>query len=57
MSVRVVIEQTANGWKVEATNGDDVVVETSGSGIFVAVHPDDDDTATPLDVTLGSPPA
>jgi hypothetical protein len=52
VTARVVIEQTATGWKVEVTEGDDVVVETSGNSVAVAVHPDDDDNK-PLDVTLG----
>ena len=54
MSAKVIIEQTADGWRVEVTEGDDVVVETSGKSIAVAVHPDDDDhQGKPLAVQLG----
>ena len=53
MSAKVIIEQTADGWRVEVTEGDDVVVETSGTSIAVAVHPDDDDHQDkPLAVNL-----
>lgn len=54
MSAKVTIEQTADGWSVEVTDGDDVVVETKGSSIVVAIHPDDDDQqGKPLGVALG----
>jgi hypothetical protein len=53
VSVHVTIEQTPDGfWKVEASDADDVVIETTKNGIVVAVHPDDDDAFTPLKVNL-----
>jgi hypothetical protein len=53
MSARIVVEQTADGWNVTVTNGENVVVRTAGARVTVAVVPDDDDTTTqPLDVTL-----
>jgi hypothetical protein len=55
MSAEVVVSQTAEGWDVHITAADDVVVRTIGKRITVAVVPDDDDTPTPLAVTLESP--
>ncbi len=53
MTAHITIDQTSDGWQVEATGADDVVVETSGSAVTVAVHPDDDDTSKkPLAVSL-----
>jgi predicted RNA binding protein YcfA (HicA-like mRNA interferase family) len=52
MSAHVTIDQTDTGWRVEVTEGDHVIVETDGPSCIVAVHPDDDDTQTPLAVTL-----
>lgn len=52
MTAHVTIDQTADGWIVEATDADDVIVTTEGSSVLVAVHPDDDDTGKPLAVGL-----
>lgn len=54
-NAKVVIQQTPEGWSVEATEADDVIVTTSGNSVIVAVHPDDDDGGhgKPLDVALG----
>ena len=57
MSTSVSADQTATGWRVEVKGGDDVIIETSGKEIAIAVRPDDDDaqpTDTPLAVTLAS---
>jgi len=51
MSAHITIDQTPTGWRVEVTDGDDVIVETDGPSVAVAVHPDEDDAA-PLNVTL-----
>jgi hypothetical protein len=53
MSAKVVVTQTDEGWDVHITDAEDVVVRTMGKRITVAVIPDDDDTPTPLAVTLG----
>jgi hypothetical protein len=55
MSALVVVNQTTDGWNVHISAADDVVVRTIGKRITVAITPDDDDTPTPLDVTLESP--
>jgi len=52
MAAQVVTTQTAEGWDVHITAADDVVVRTVGKRITVAIVPDDDDTPTPLAVTL-----
>ena len=53
MSAHITIDQTPTGWRVEVTAGDQVIVETDGPRVAVAVHPDDDDTAVkPLAVAL-----
>jgi len=53
MSAHITVDQTPNGWRVEVTEGDDVVVETNGDSLAIAVHPDDDDApGKPLDVSL-----
>lgn len=52
MKAQVVVTQTADGWDVHVVHGDDVVVRTVGPRITVAIVPDDDDTPTPLVVTL-----
>jgi hypothetical protein len=53
MSAHITIDQTPTGWKIEVTEGDQVILETDGPRLALAVHPDDDDTPTkPLDVQL-----
>lgn len=55
MSAQVVVKETAQGWDVHITDAEDVVVRTIDKRIVVAVVPDDDDQpATPLEVTLQS---
>jgi hypothetical protein len=53
MTAEVFVTQTDEGWDVHITDAEDVVVRTMGKRITVAVIPDDDDTPTPLAVTLG----
>ncbi len=52
MSTRITIDQTATGWHVEVTDGEQVIVETDGANCNVSVQPDTDDSPTPLAVTL-----
>ena len=52
MSAVVLIEETAKGWDVTVTDGDNVLIRTEGDKIYVSVAPDDDDKPSPLDVTL-----
>ena len=52
MSAQVVATQTADGWDVHVTEAKDVVVRTIGKRLTVATVPDDDDTPTPLAVSL-----
>ena len=54
MTAHITIEQTLTGWRVTATAADEVVVETDGAALLVALHPDDDDTVKPLEVQLAS---
>jgi hypothetical protein len=55
MSANVSVDQTPTGWRVVVKEADEVVIETDGPGIVVAIHPDDDDTSSkPLDVTLAT---
>ena len=56
MTAQVVATQTADGWDVHVTEAKDVVVRTIGKHLAVVTIPDDDDTPTPLAVTL-EPPA
>jgi hypothetical protein len=48
---KVVIQETADGWDVTATDAD-VIVSTQGDKVYVSVAPDKAATAQPLDVTL-----
>ena len=48
---KVVIEQTADGWDVTATDAD-VIVSTQADKVYVSVAPDTDDQSKPLDVSL-----
>ena len=52
MSAKVTITQTATGWDVTVRDAESVDISTSGKEIAVDIIPDDDDHATPLDVTL-----
>ena len=52
MSAQAVVTETANGWDVHVTEAKDVVVRLFDNRITVAMIPDDDDTPTPLAVTL-----
>ena len=52
MSAHITLDQTATGWKIEVTDADQVIIETDGAALLVALHPDEDDTVKPLDVTL-----
>jgi hypothetical protein len=54
MSAHITVDQTATGWKIAVTDADQVVIEVDGAALLVALHPDDDDTPKPLDVTLQS---
>ena len=55
MSAQAVVTQTAGGWDVHVTEAKDVVVRIFDSRVTVAMIPDDDDTPTPLAVTLEPP--
>lgn len=53
MSAHISADQTPTGWRVEVTDGDDVIVETDGPNLSVTIRPENDDAPpTPLDVTL-----
>jgi hypothetical protein len=52
MTASVTIEQTSDGWNVTIERAEHVEVTTTGKEIGVDIIPDEDDAATPLDVSL-----
>lgn len=55
MSGHVSAEETPTGWRVEVRDAEFVIIETDGPRLSIGLAPDDDDTPTPLAVSLGEP--